>query len=311
MDQTGLLCKKAGSADSSGFETARKAVEILGHMRLSLRMADGWVKTISRVHRYYKRVKKEFDRGSKHMNQSTGQPSSNEGSFVAHWDGGLGGGPDEYKIFERTLRDFGSFEDEDTEMTDAPEYGSARAGSSVASAGVKNEIMRMHESSPESVANAARADRWNAINNSAAAAHPVEPTSNGTGISHYQPPTMPSGATTPSQPASFPPNTYSNASSHTSPRSPAGFGQSNFPHHPPPPHNVSQEQLLPPIQVQAQAVLPPQPVWTAKTRDAWLKNLGTAFMGDDIAAFIEGRMPSSSGNPGWLTTVWAEKSQPV
>ena len=311
MDQAGLLCKKPGSTDSSGFEAARKAVEILGQIRLTLRMADGWLKTISRVHKYFKRVKREFDRNSKHMNQPTAQLSPNEGSIIGQRESSVGGGSDEYKMFERTLRDFGSFEDEDTEMTDAPEYTSGRAGSSVVSIGIKNEGMRMQESSPESVANAARADRWNAINNSASNTHPTEPTSNGTSISHYQPPTMPSGAITPSQPASFPPKPYSNASNHTSPRSPVGFGQSNFPHHPAPPQNVSQGQLLPPIQVQGQAVPSPQPVWTAESRDAWLKSLDTAFSGDDIAAFIEGRVPSSPGSPGWLTTVWAEKSQTV
>lgn len=311
MDQAGFLCKKPGSTDSSGFETARKAVEILGHMRRTLRMADGWLKTISRIHRYFKRIKQEFDRNSKHMNQPSGQPSPHEGVFLSVRDGGFGGGLEEYKVFERTLRDFGSLEDDDTEMTDAPEYESGRAGSSVASIGVKSEGMRMHESSPDSAA--ARPDRWNAINNSAAVTHPIEPTTNGAGIAHYQPPTMPSGTTTPSQPTSFPPNPYSNASNHTSPLvSPATYGQGNFPQYPTQQANVLHgRHHLASVQAQLQAPPPTLPAWTPEMRDAWLNNLDTSFTGDDIAAFVEGRTPSSPGHPGWLTTVWAGYSQAV
>lgn len=308
MDQNGYLCKKPGSADPSGFEAARRSVEILGQMRPVLKMADGWLRTIIRVHQYFKRVKKDFERNSKHLNPPPGQPSPNETIFLGIRDGGFGGGLEEYKIFERTLRDFGSLDDQDTEMVDAPEYESGRAGSSVASVAVKSEGMRMHESSPESAAT--RPDRWNAINNAGAAPNPTEPTTNGSGIAHYQPPTMSSGVTTPSQPNPFP---YSNASSHTSPLvSPATYGQGNFAQYPTQQTSIPQGQhQLPPFQAQGQAVPPPLPVWTPEMRDAWLNSLDTTFTGDDIVAFVEGRAPYSPGRPGWLTTVWAGYSQPL
>lgn len=309
MDQNGYLCKKPGSADSSGFEASRQSVELLGQMRPVLKLADGWLKTIIRVHQYFKRIKKDFERNSKHLNPLSAQSSPNETVFLGIRDGGFGGGLEEYKLFERTLRDFGSLDDGDTEMVDAPEYEGGRAGSSVASVGVKSEGVRIHESSPESAAT--RPDRWNAINNAAAAANPTEPTANGSGIAHYHPPAMSSGVTTPSQPNAFPPNPYSNPSSHTSPLvSPATYGQGNFVQYPLQQTSVPQSQShLPPMQAQAQAVPPPLPIWTPEMRETWLNALDTTFTGDDVVAFVEGRPPSSPGCPGWLTKVWAGPSE--
>lgn len=313
MDEAGYLCKRPGSADSSGFEASRQAVEMLGQMRMYLQMVDGWLKTISRIHRYFRRVKREFDQNTKHLGTASGQPSPNESTFIPLREGGFGGGLEEFKIFERTLRDFGSLEDEDTEMVDAPDFESGHVGSSAASVAVKSEGMRMHESSPDSAA-AARPDRWIAINNSAPAQHPMEPTTNGAAIAHYQPPSMPSGTSTPSQPASFPPNPYSNVSNHTSPLvSPATYGHGNFPQYPSQQHNITQghPHHLPPIQAHAQPAPPSLPGWTVEMRDAWLNNLDTTFTGDDVAAFVEGRTPSAPAPPGWLTTIWAGYSQAI
>jgi len=307
MDQGGFLCKKSGSDDPRGADAARKAVEMLGHMRMILRMADGWLKTISHIHRYFKRIKKEFGRNTRHIDKPTGQPSPNDPNFPALQDGTFGGGLDEYKMFERTLRDFGSLDDEDTEMVDASEYDSGRAASSVASVAIKSEGMKMQEGSPDSAA--ARTDRWRAINNSTTTAQAVEPTANG--AVHYQAPAMPAGTTASSQPNAPLSNPYPTASNHTSPL--VSPGQGNFATYPP--HQTvshGHTQLLP-IHAQAQAVPPPlpQPLWTAEMRDAWLSNLDTTFSGDDIAAFVEGRVPSSPGPEGWLSTVWAGYSHTV
>ena len=305
------MCKKPGSDDRHGADAARKAVEMLGHMRRMLRMADGWLKTISRIHRYFKRIKKQFARNTKHIDKPIGQPSSNDPNFPTLHDGGFAGGLEEYKMFERTLRDFGSLEDEDTEMVDASEYDSGRPGSSAASVAVKSEGMKVHESSPDSAAT--RTDRWRAINNSAAMPQPVEPATNG--AIHYQPPALPPASTAPSQPNAFPSNPYSTtASNPMSPLvSPATHGQGNFATYPPQQAIAHNHTQLLPIHAQAPAVppppppppQPPQPLWTAEMRDTWLRNLDTTFGGDDIAAFMEGRAPFSPGPEGWLSTVWA------
>ena len=307
MDQVGFLCKKPGSDDRHGADAARKAVEMLGYMRRMLRMADGWLKTISRIHRYFKRIKKEFGRNTKQIDKPMGQPPSNDPNFLALQDGSFGGGLEEYKMFERTLRDFGSFEDEDTEMVDASEYDSGRPGSSTTSVAIKSEGMKVHESSPDSAAT--RTDRWRAINNSTTTSQAMEPTTNG--AIHYQTPAMPPGNTTPSQPNAFPSNPYSTTSNPTSPLvSPATNIQGNFATYPPQQAISHGHTQLLPIHAQAPPP-PPQPLWTVEMRDAWLRNLDTTFGGDDIAAFVEGRAPFSPGPEGWLSTVWAGYSHTV
>jgi hypothetical protein len=312
MDEGGHLCKKPGSTDSSGSEAARQAVEMLGHIRLYLRMADGWLKTISRVHRYYKRVKKDFDRNTRHLNITSGRSVPNGPLLAPYSEAGFSGGQEEDKAFEKTLREFGSLDEEDTVMTDAPDFESGPIGSSAASVAVKSEGMRAHESSPDSTA-AARSDRWIAINNSVPVAHPTEYTTNGTGIAHFQPTNLSSGTSTPSQPTSHPQRPYSTTSNHTSPLvSPAAHGQSNFQQYQIQPPNVAQSHpfQLPPIQHQPQPAPPSLPKWSPEMRDAWLNSLDTTFSGDDVAAFVEGRAASTPGRPGWLTTIWSVNSQP-
>jgi hypothetical protein len=314
MDQEGYLCKKSGSGpqarqdESQGFEAARRAVEILGDFRKVMKMADGWLKTINRIHHYFKKIKKDFNRNT---TSPAGEPLPHDPRNLTIREGGLGGGLEEYKLFEKALRDFGSLEDEDTEMADAPELESARAPSSIASGSiaVKSEGMRLHESSPESAS--VRRDRWNAINNATAPGQPMEPTTNG--ASYFTPHAIPSGQNTPSISNSGMPQQgpFNNASSGTSPLvSPATtYGHPGFP-----PNPFSQKQQpqnpnqLPPIsQMHNQQPLhQPQPAaWTPEQRDSWLKNLDTAFSGDDVAAFVEGRAPGAQGFDGWLSAVWA------
>jgi len=215
-------------------------------------------------------------------------------------------------MFERTLRDFGSLEDEDTEMVDVSEYDSGRPGSSAASVAIKSEGMKVQESSPDSAA--ARTDRWRAINNSTTNPQAMEPTTNG--AIHYQTPAVPTSNTTPSQPNAYHSNPYSTASNPTSPLvSPATHTQANFATYPPQQVISHGHTQLLPIHAQAPAAPPPppppQPLWTAEMRDAWLRNLDTTFGGDDIAAFMEGRAPFSPGPEGWLSTVWAGYSHTV
>ncbi|KAF2460968.1 fungal-specific transcription factor domain-containing protein [Lineolata rhizophorae] len=178
MDPDGYMCRDT----NGGSEAARKALEIVGQMRRRLQMADGWFKTIERCHKYYMRMIKDFERNSRALETSSmssgGETAEGQARHLSLREGGLGGGLAEYKLLEKTLKEFGTLEDEDVEMENAPgaETGVPRARqrtgdevSEVGSAGVKSEAMDVHDGTPDSAG--LRQERWNAINSVAAAAN--------------------------------------------------------------------------------------------------------------------------------------------
>lgn len=129
MDPDGFMCTRPASAhdghpvtnavgESRGFEAARKALEIIGQMRPRLHMADGWFKTINKMHRYLRRMKKDFAKNVQAHESSPESASSPESSRLSLREGGSGGGLDEYKLLERTLKEFGNLDDQDVEMAD-------------------------------------------------------------------------------------------------------------------------------------------------------------------------------------------------
>jgi hypothetical protein len=125
MDPRGYMCTQivenpgAYPAESKGFEAARKALEIIGQMRPRLHMAAGWFKTINRMHRYLRRMKKDFAKNTQ-ANESASESGSSPTSSrqLSLREGGVGGGLDEYKLLERTLKEFGNLDDQDIEMAD-------------------------------------------------------------------------------------------------------------------------------------------------------------------------------------------------
>lgn len=130
MDSDGFMCTKSVTGpdgksvplagnDINGFEAARKALEIIGQMAPRLHMANGWFKTINRMHRYLRRMKKDFFKNVQ-ANESTPESGSSPESSrqLSLREGGSGGGLDEYKLLERTLKEFGNLDDQDVEMTD-------------------------------------------------------------------------------------------------------------------------------------------------------------------------------------------------
>lgn len=119
MDQEGYMCSKSAPADtvtigSQGQTQARRGLDILREMRLRLKMAAGWFRTINRLHSYFSRVKRDFRRHSGKLNILTGQettePHTNGVRPVR--EGGLGGGLDEFKLLEKLFLDFGNIEDQ-------------------------------------------------------------------------------------------------------------------------------------------------------------------------------------------------------
>ncbi|KAK3677984.1 hypothetical protein LTR78_002079 [Recurvomyces mirabilis] len=139
MDREGYMCtppavsstmKMDGdrSGGSKGFEAAKKALEMVGHMRPRLRMADGWFTTITRMHKYFRRMRSDYRKNV--VSTETSSSEDDSGSTVARSlrEGGPGGGLDEWKLLERTIKDFGNLDDYDIEMDDADPAQESRPG---------------------------------------------------------------------------------------------------------------------------------------------------------------------------------------
>lgn len=174
MDPDGYMCSAASSArsgskagGSKGFEAARKAAEMIVQMRPRLHMAEGWWKTISRMHKYYKRMQRDYDRNVKAMDSSESD-SSLSTRHLSLREGGIGGGLDEYKQFERSLNDFGDLGDQDVEMRDYGQRPGSRSVGDVyddshSGTTVKSEEQE-HRMTAGEHAKAEERGPWNAIN---------------------------------------------------------------------------------------------------------------------------------------------------
>lgn len=199
MDPGGFMCtpkdqqKKGGdvkSKESKGFEAARKALEMLGQMRIKLHMADGWFKTINRVHKYLRRLKSDYKKNVAAIESSASESDSPMLSrHLSIREGGIGGGLDEFKLLELTLKEFGSLEDRDSPMEDVPSRPDTRALDAVyddsgSGTTVKSED---HDRAQPAASEPARPESglWNAINAAPGAAassshsDSAQPTTNG------------------------------------------------------------------------------------------------------------------------------------
>ncbi|KAK6401051.1 hypothetical protein LTR81_023738 [Elasticomyces elasticus] len=176
MDLDGYMCTQPQptssrgsngnkSGESRGFEAAKKSLEMIGHMRPRLRMADGWFMTVTRMHKYFRRMKSDYRKNTETMESSSSVSDSISERPLSLREGGMGGGLDEWKILERTIRDFGNLDDLDTEMADAElgsKTGDALYDDSSAGTTVESEDRDVQAVSSERT----RADGgpWNAIN---------------------------------------------------------------------------------------------------------------------------------------------------
>ena len=182
MDPSGYMCTQPISAanqrsdgskagESKGFEAARKSLEMVGKMRTKLYMADGWFKTIKRMHKYFKRMKSDYRKNVATLESNNASESDGSALSTRHLslrEGGAGGGLDEFKLLERTLKDFGNLEDQDIEMEDVDRRPGSRAfdamyDDSSAVSTVKSEEA---ENRPGAPSDPRRSDHgpWNAIN---------------------------------------------------------------------------------------------------------------------------------------------------
>ncbi|KAK3045418.1 hypothetical protein LTS18_013844, partial [Coniosporium uncinatum] len=235
---------------------------------------------------------------------------------------------------------FGSLEDEDADMQDAPEMESRQGGQSgeggsdIESLAVKSE--RRQEGTPDSTG--ARKDRWNAINTAAAAQRPNSSHSgppNGSLSSYYGTPASANASTPMSQPAQYHPTSYGMSSGPSPIMSPENQSMSipsvATPHglnqhaqtygptgsvihgqpYPSPATSLPQQQQQQHHHVQ-KAQTRPAPEWTPAMNDNWLNSLDTGLGGDDVAAFVQGNdwedfaaMVANTQPGSWLSMVWS------
>ncbi|KAB2574991.1 hypothetical protein BFW01_g12016 [Lasiodiplodia theobromae] len=311
MDPHGYMCKgtqsrdpvKSETGDSPGAEAARKALEIISQMRRALHMADGWFRTLKRVHVYYIRIKKDFRRNAKAM--ASLSPGAESLRSLTLREGGPGGGLEEYKLLEKSLREFGSLwdEGEDLEMLDA---GDEERRPDTSSSIPPGEAMDT-SNAPDAI----RQERWNAINTVAAAASQQNAAN---GATTYGPGRIPISNPSPEQqkppqlpghsPILSPPGSAS-AASNTPYDRPSGFTPIQHQQHPHanPADSYGTHQ---PSYTSASSFSP-------ASQEAWLDSLDTRFGGDDIAAFVAGTnwedwaamaQPGEQGVSGWLSAVW-------
>lgn len=223
MDVNGYLRRTNPTREDHfphGAEAARKALEMVGPMRPRLQMADGWLRTIKRAHKYFSRLRTAWFDSAPRMMQGREREVWNDQSIATaqlH-------PPDADStrvLLERLLREMdGGDEESDVEMSDAQVNGSSGA-SDMASPRVKREASANQASDPQ---HAQQEERWNAINSVAAAASALSSVAAGHAT------TATAGGPVQTQPNSAHFRFYSsyNPSSSGSPATPSSYAQHSF-----------------------------------------------------------------------------------
>ncbi|MCJ1472337.1 hypothetical protein MMC13_000984 [Lambiella insularis] len=131
MDPDGYMCGRDGQPENiaGGHQAARKALEMIGQMRTRLPMATNWFRTIHRVHRYYEKIVGDYRTNTQALRESLAA-NVYDGQLLHRQlslrEGGSGNGGESYKLLEKTLKDFGSIEDEDVEIVSGDREKRAR-----------------------------------------------------------------------------------------------------------------------------------------------------------------------------------------
>lgn len=106
MDPEGLMAPKPGAVpEHQGQVQACKALDILREMRMRLKMARGWFRTIHRVHNYFSKVKRDMRR------QSRSKFDLFADAMESQFNGARSARDEEFKLLEKVLFDFGSVDD--------------------------------------------------------------------------------------------------------------------------------------------------------------------------------------------------------
>ena len=211
MDPHGYMCSPSSASkhdakpvDSGGQQEARRAIQIIGHMRPRLKMAEGyvpsllsyaqaisdftrWIRTIRLMHRYYDKLIKDYKRNTKAQIESS-QPEDPDHPPLCRnlslREGGLGGGLEEYKLLEKTLKEFGDLQGEDMDTTDGE--GPAKRGGMSPDETEVSEVgdNAMRNEGPDGVGHsgesaATKRDGWAAVNVVVPSPQPNQPADSG------------------------------------------------------------------------------------------------------------------------------------
>lgn len=174
MDQDGYMCGRGGEPEDTagGYQAARKALETIGQMRARLPMATNWFRTIHRVHRYYEKIIGDYRANTQALKDSLAT-NTHGGQMIYRQlslrEGGNGNGRESYKLLEKTLKEFGSIEDEEVEIVSGDrEKMSQRASFNGSNGGDQVPKLEHH------------LENWTAINSTVSSDHEHETPSNRT-----------------------------------------------------------------------------------------------------------------------------------
>jgi hypothetical protein len=136
---------KTPNSPSGNVKAASQMLEIIGHMRPRLPMANNWFRTIHRVHCYYKTIISEHGNAHHAPNML---PNHHDVRAALS---------ENLALLELTLKEFGSIEDEDTNSwTQSPSYGSTQNRTPAVTTGREPDRADNHRIS----------DSWTAVNTS-------------------------------------------------------------------------------------------------------------------------------------------------
>jgi len=124
------------------------------------------------MHRYYDKIIKDYKRNTRALIETSGREDHGRPPLRRHLslrEGGLGGGLEEYKLLEKTLKEFGDIQEEDVDSTDGEGHvrrgGMSPDGTEVSEVGSN----AMKSDGPEGMGHAGdsaatRRDGWAAVN---------------------------------------------------------------------------------------------------------------------------------------------------
>lgn len=332
VDTDGYLCEIKHRNDDRGVLAVQKAVENVVDFRRFTKMADGWVKTLLRSHKYYIKAKRQY--GQQPYRPAMAPPHAAENRWPEH-NGVFESNSRTSQQLEKALADFSKIDDEDIEMTDVLDIENGQGLSSTASNSVaeKSEPMQpSYTQSPESTS-APRQGTWQTVNNGTTSLpNPPEsdnrgsiqnilcdrPAENSQPDYHrrqasgqlaspsFKPEIDARGAYTPSNydaaPTSnrLPPINPGPQTSHSAAGTPSPFA------HPRPLHGYQS----PSTSMSGASIPSPRVTHTPETAEAWQRVISLNIGGEDVAAFVEGRVLTMVGVPegGWLARVWGLKT---
>jgi hypothetical protein len=271
-------------------DMTHKACNLVTLFRPKLRMADGWFKTLGRLHRLFLRTKRELRRNFKFEPFSYNEGFQGRSSLLP-----LRMKDEQYAVLDSAFGRSPSPQPSDSEMTDAPDP----------------PIKVEHTQATEGAAREAWAAVSNMLPTSSVTSNQNRLSSPNGAPSGFQQ-TSAASHTSPYSASSPPPTThqpYTPTGPPSALHNNAAAGKSMSP-----PQRVETTSLETPsatgVASMATTAGRSAPLWTREQVEVWLAGLETVFGANDVAAFVEAIDWREFGAPsgvvkGWLQLVWA------